>query len=118
MGYVKLIVTVLKYIPQAWVNYERKSTVGWSIEQVLMDFVGGILSFAQLLIDSSLQKDWSGLTGNPVKLGLSNISVFFDIIYMVQHYILYRNAANVVERKINGEEQGLIARHSEDIDDR
>lgn len=107
---MKLIVTVFKYIPQAWANYERKSTVGWSIVPVLLDLIGGILSFAQLLIDSSLQKDWSGLTGNPVKLGLSNISVFFDIIFMVQHYILYRNAANVFERKISGEEQGLLPR--------
>lgn len=52
-----------------------------------MDFAGGILSLMQLLIDSSLQADWSGLTGNPVKLGLSNISLFFDIIFILQHYV-------------------------------
>lgn len=82
--------TVIKYIPQAWVNYKRKSTVGWSIVQILLDLIGGVLSILQLVIDSALQDDWSGITGNPVKLGLGNVSIFFDLIFIVQHYILYR----------------------------
>ena len=86
-GYIKLIITVIKYIPQAYVNYRRKSTVGWSISQILLDFSGGILSILQLVIDSSLQADWSGVTGNPVKFGLGNISILFDVIFMMQHYV-------------------------------
>jgi cystinosin len=43
----------------------------------------------QLLIDSALQADWSGLTGNPVKLGLANVSMVFDVIFITQHYVLY-----------------------------
>lgn len=73
MGYCKLVITVVKYIPQAWANYRSQSTEGWSIEQVLLDLAGGVLSITQLVIDSSLQSDWSGLTGNPVKLILGNI---------------------------------------------
>ena len=92
LGYVKLMVTVVKYMPQVWVNYKRKSTVGWSIWQILLDLFGGILSLLQLVIDSSLQDDWSGLTGNPVKFGLGNVSIFFDVIFMFQHYWLYREA--------------------------
>jgi cystinosin len=92
VSYIKLVVTVVKYIPQAWVNYKRKSTVGWSIDQILLDITGGVLSISQLVIDSSLQDDWSGLTGNPVKLGLGNVSIFFDIIFITQHYFLYRGA--------------------------
>ena len=84
--------TVVKYIPQAWVNFKRKSTVGWSIWQILLDVTGGVLSILQLVIDSSLQNDWNGITGNPVKLGLGNVSIFFDIIFIIQHYILYRGA--------------------------
>lgn len=57
--------------------------------QIQLDFVGGVLSLLQLVIDSSLQADWSGLAGNPVKFGLANISLAFDIIFMIQHYILY-----------------------------
>ena len=54
---------------------------------MLMDLAGGILSLLQLILDCSLQADWSGLTGNPVKLGLSNISFFFDAIFITQHYV-------------------------------
>ena len=88
-------------MPQVWTNYRRKSTVGWSIGQILLDVVGGVLSIAQLVIDSSLQGDWSGILGNPVKFGLGNVSMFFDAIFMVQHYILYKGNG-----KIRGEEGG------------
>ena len=114
VGYVKLFVTVVKYIPQAWANYKRKSTVGWSIEQILMDVLGGLLSIAQLVIDSSLQKDWSGLTGNPVKLGLGNVSIVFDVIFMTQHYILYRGAGKIIENGSDIERDSLLARHEEE----
>ncbi|OAX81950.1 hypothetical protein ACJ72_03709 [Emergomyces africanus] len=90
LSYVKLIVTIIKYIPQAWVNYKRKSTVGWSISAILLDFSGGILSVLQLLMDSALEDDWSGITGNPIKLLLGNVSIFFDVIFMLQHYVIYR----------------------------
>jgi cystinosin len=78
---------MVKYTPQAYLNYKLKSTVGWSIDQILLDFAGGVLSLLQLVIDCSLQSDWSGLLGNPVKFGLANISMFFDIIFMTQHYL-------------------------------
>ena len=102
-GHVKLLVTFIKYMPQAWVNYKRKSTDGWSIAQILLDLSGGVLSLLQLLIDASLQSDWSGLTGNPAKLGLANVSIFFDLIFITQHYVLYRpmkqdKACEAVER--------------------
>jgi cystinosin len=87
---VKLGVTLVKYMPQLVTNYRNRSTQGWSIAQILLDFAGGTLSFAQLGIDSYLQRDWSGITGNPVKLALGLVSIFFDIIFMVQHYCLYR----------------------------
>jgi cystinosin len=91
------------------VNYQRKSTVGWSIWQILCDFLGGVLSIAQLLIDSSLESDWSGVRGNLPKFFLGNISIFFDVIFMVQHYYLYR------PREASPEEgQGLLAHSQEE----
>ena len=86
---MKLLLTFFKYLPQLVENYKRKSTLGWSIWQVLLDVMGGVLSLVQLVIDSALQSDWSGLTGNPVKLGLANISIVFDILFIIQHYVLY-----------------------------
>jgi len=85
--------------PQAIANYRRKSTIGWSITQQLLDFSGGILSLVQLIIDSALQADWSGLTGNPVKLGLANISLLFDVIFITQHYLLYGPVVEKGERE-------------------
>lgn len=73
-------------------NYRRQSTLGWDINQILLDLAGGVLSLLQLVMDSSLQSDWSGITGNPVKLFLGNISIIFDLIFITQHYILYRGA--------------------------
>ncbi|KAK5113642.1 hypothetical protein LTR62_003269 [Meristemomyces frigidus] len=89
LSFVKVLLTVCKYIPQVLANFRRKSTTGWSIVQQLLDLSGGALSLTQLVIDSALQDDWSGLTGNPVKLGLANISMGFDIIFIVQHFVLY-----------------------------
>ena len=121
MGYAKLAITVVKYIPQAWTNYQRKSTEGWSISQILLDVTGGVLSIAQLVIDSSLQQDWSGITGNPVKLGLGNVSILFDCVFMIQHYWLYRGnrrgkdldeGEGFLEQ--DGERRGLLADQRED----
>ncbi|KAJ9161196.1 Lysosomal cystine transporter [Coniochaeta hoffmannii] len=92
VSYVKLIVTVVKYTPQMVWNYRNKSTRGWSIEGMMLDFTGGVLSLVQLAIDSYLQGDWSGITGNPVKFGLGNVSMIYDLIFFTQHWVLYRGA--------------------------
>ncbi|KAL2190938.1 hypothetical protein L209DRAFT_739095 [Thermothelomyces heterothallicus CBS 203.75] len=92
ISYVKLLITLIKYTPQVIVNYRNRSTQGWSILQILLDFTGGILSIAQQSIDSYLQRDWSGITGNPVKFALGNVSMIYDLVFMTQHYVLYRNA--------------------------
>ncbi|RDW94870.1 hypothetical protein BP5796_00633 [Coleophoma crateriformis] len=86
---VKLIITVVKYMPQVLTNWRNRSTHGWSIYQILLDFAGGILSNAQLGLDAYMQGDVSNVIDNPVKLGLGNVSIFFDIIFIVQHYVLY-----------------------------
>lgn len=51
LSYIKLSVTLIKYVPQAVLNFRRKSTVGWSIENVLLDFTGGMLSMLQMLLN-------------------------------------------------------------------
>jgi len=49
-GYSKAVITFVKYMPQVFLNWKRKSTVGWSIENVLLDFSGGFFSFAQTFV--------------------------------------------------------------------
>lgn len=68
-SYVKLYITLVKYIPQVTLNASRKSTLGFCIEAILLDFSGGVLSLLQLVIDAGLiQHDWSGVTGDFGKL--------------------------------------------------
>lgn len=49
-------------------NYERKSTIGWSIGNVLLDFTGGWLSMLQMLL-------------NAYNYGISS----FNFIVSIQH---------------------------------
>ena len=71
-------------------NYRRKSTVGWSIGNVMLDFTGGFFSIGQMFIISYNNNDWGSIFGDPTKFGLGLFSVLFDIFFMVQHYGLYR----------------------------
>ena len=44
-GYGKAAITLVKYMPQVYLNYKRQSTIGWSLANVMMDFAGGSFSF-------------------------------------------------------------------------
>lgn len=89
LAYVKMSVTLSKYFPQAILNFRRKSTIGWSIGNVLLDFVGGSMDIIQMVLQASNTNDWSAFLGNPVKFGLGLVSIIFDVLFMVQHYLLY-----------------------------
>ncbi|XP_061166220.1 cystinosin-like [Saccostrea echinata] len=89
-SYVKLGVTIIKYIPQAWMNCKRRSTLGWSIGNVLLDFTGGSFSLLQMFLLAYNNDDWSSIFGDPTKFGLGAFSILFDILFMVQHYCLFR----------------------------
>ncbi|VDN05175.1 unnamed protein product [Thelazia callipaeda] len=114
LSYIKMAVTLCKYFPQAYMNFRRKSTIGWSIGNVLLDCLGGVMDIIQMVLqgantgenfadsnfyhlvmavsDVEILDDWSIFYGNPVKFGLGLVSMIFDVLFMVQHYCLYRNA--------------------------
>lgn len=92
-SYIKLAVTLVKYVPQAYMNYRRRSTVGWSIGNVLLDFTGGTLSILQMILQSYNNDQWMLFFGNPTKFGLGLFSVLFDLLFIAQHYCLYRHSA-------------------------
>ena len=49
-------------------------------------------------MEAYVKADMSAITGDPVKFGLGLVSVVFDIMFMVQHYSLYRvNNAKLLE---------------------
>lgn len=127
-SYIKLFITLIKYSvsmqyslsrclsrsdqfqflfssfqPQIFLNFSRKSTRGFAIEGITLDVTGGLLSLLQLFIDAQIiNHDWSDVTGDPGKLGLSFISLFFDAILLVQHYVLYGNKAVSAEDEQEG----------------
>lgn len=37
-----------------------------------------------------LLDDWGSIFGDPTKFGLGVFSILFDIVFIVQHYCLYR----------------------------
>ncbi|UYV64742.1 CTNS [Cordylochernes scorpioides] len=85
----KLVITIIKYIPQAVYNYRRKSTQGWSIGNILLDLTGGTLSILQMFVISINFNDWYYIFGNFAKLGLGLVSILFDFVFIYQHYFLY-----------------------------
>lgn len=62
---------------------------GTGIWQILLDFSGGLLSDLQLVGDCFDLMDWTGLTGNLAKFFLGFVSILFDTVFMLQHYVWY-----------------------------
>lgn len=67
----------------------RRSTVGWSVQQVLLDCFGGVLSMFQLLLEATVLQDLSLVTGDLAKVLLALVSIGYDAILAWQHFILY-----------------------------
>ena len=93
-GYIKATITLIKYSPQVYLNYQRKSTVGWSIANVILDFTGGLFSLLQLIIEAVGNGKPIIADGafNVVKFSLSILSIFYNIIFLFQHYVLYKHS--------------------------
>ena len=62
LSLIKVVCSLGKYIPQVYLNFKRKSTVGWSILNVLLDLSGGILSIMQQVLDCVILDDWTLIT--------------------------------------------------------
>lgn len=93
---IQVVMTVIKYVPQAVMNFGRKSTTGFSIGNILLDFVGGVTNYGQMAMQSIDQNSWLNFYGNIGKTLLSLVSILFDLLFMLQHYVLYPS------RKIDG----------------
>ena len=55
----------------------RKSTIGFSIGQVLLDFTGGVLSLLQLVLEASVLNDLSLITGELLNFSIHCLARFF-----------------------------------------
>jgi cystinosin len=104
LGWCKVFISFIKYIPQVMTNWRRKSTKGWNIHNILLDFTGGTFSFGQNIVDtlrhqSVIIHDDQSNSLNIAKYALSFVSIIFDIIFCIQHFILYRVPESEEEKK-------------------
>jgi cystinosin len=83
-----------------YLNYTRKSTVGFSVANVVLDLTGGLLSFLQIWINAAALGEpvLSGQAFNLVKFILSILSIFFDTIFLIQ-IALYRKNTKTADTK-------------------
>ncbi|GAB1605915.1 cystinosin homolog [Argonauta hians] len=99
LSYLKLFITAIKYIPQCRLNFIRRSTDGWSIWGVALDFTGGVFSIAQMFLLAYNNDDWNAIFGDPTKFGLGVFSIAFDIILILQHYFYTKRSYSLISDK-------------------
>ncbi|KAJ3441972.1 cystinosin [Anaeramoeba flamelloides] len=75
-----------------WISIPVVSiTVGFSIEAIILDLTGELLSLLQLFMDAINKDNYSTFKGgNLAKFGLSLITLFYDTIFLIQHFVLYK----------------------------
>ena len=105
MGYAKAAITFVKYLPQVYLNWKRKSCEGWSFGNVFLDFCGGSLSFAQSALNSIALGEPFFDPGafNLVKFILSITSIFFDSIFFFQFWLYKGNKPKKTLAEVEGE---------------
>lgn len=108
LSYIKLLITLTKYVPQIFLNYIRKSTIGWSAWNANLDLMGGLLSLSQAVLDSFAIHHWSSITGNPVKFGLGLVSMLYDATLMFQHYLLYPDSLHEAKDLLHEEAEAFF----------
>ncbi|KAI9121426.1 hypothetical protein K1719_008459 [Acacia pycnantha] len=114
---IQVCMTTIKYVPQAIMNFMRKSTDGFSIGNILLDLSGGIANYGQMVVQSIDQGSWVNFYGNIGKLLLSLVSVSFDIFFICQHYVLYpatKDFKSVASKEPENEIKEHLVRRSDE----
>lgn len=66
----------------------------WSTHTIMVNASTRLLYLSELdfipICICFFTDDWASIFGDPTKFGLGLFSVMFDVLFMVQHYILYR----------------------------
>jgi len=107
ISYIKLYISIFKWIPQLRMNHVLRSTEGFSIVTVALDLVGSITSLAELVIASYLANDLPAIWGNPLKLGLSGITLLTDGWFVGQKLVFGEKQSG--KKGGGGERERLIS---------
>ncbi|XP_070563032.1 cystinosin-like isoform X3 [Ptychodera flava] len=86
---LSVVVLIQIALYEMYLNCKLKSTAGWSVGSVLYDLAGGILSLLQMLLIAYNYDDWGSIVGDPTKFGLGLLTIVFDVVFIVQHYLLF-----------------------------
>jgi hypothetical protein len=57
--------------------------------------------------------DWETIFVNFTKFGLGMVSILFDILFIIQHYVLYRNATDsentsLASNRVRDNKEGVV----------
>ncbi|CCE64437.1 hypothetical protein TPHA_0H02330 [Tetrapisispora phaffii CBS 4417] len=100
---LKLVMSLVKYLPQVKHNFERKSMKGFSISGTFLDAIGGIASLLQLCLQLYNDEGFSVklMVTNFGKIGLGIITLIFDFIFLTQ-WNLYKESDIQTTKNIEG----------------
>ena len=90
-GNVKLLSSILKYIPLCWNNYKLKSTSGFNVFGAIADFIGGTCNMFQLFFDiwkiEGVVNPFTSEKFNPVKFANGALALGFNILFFAQFFM-------------------------------
>eukprot|EP01057_Protomagalhaensia_wolfi_P003914 Protomagalhaensia_wolfi_Nauph_80__3913@NODE_396_length_2611_cov_285_088647_g300_i0_p1_GENE_NODE_396_length_2611_cov_285_088647_g300_i0NODE_396_length_2611_cov_285_088647_g300_i0_p1_ORF_typecomplete_len283_score16_99PQloop/PF04193_14/5_4e14PQloop/PF04193_14/2_6e03PQloop/PF04193_14/6e12PQloop/PF04193_14/5_2e03_NODE_396_length_2611_cov_285_088647_g300_i07981646 len=113
-GFTNVLITMVKYAPQVYHNYRRKSTVGLDIRTFLLDMAGGTLAMLQTALLAIHYDDTRYFTNNLTKLLLCCVGLSYDTIIIYQHYIQYR-LVRLATAKVPHDEFSFVIEMEDDI---
>lgn len=70
--------------------------MGWNIWNIILDIAGAILSLLQLVGDAIDLDDYSSIVGNFAKLGLSIISIGFDVSEVLDFFCTICHGSSIL----------------------
>jgi cystinosin len=118
MGIIRVGIVIVQVLPQILKHYKEKRTDGWSIWGIFLDIIGSIFSFLQQFIDAIAVQNWAVAFGSPAKILLALVILILDSVFIIQHYVLYRNPTPIAVHydKLSEEEETVQSPSNEDLD--
>ena len=87
VGFSKLNITIVKYVFQIFLNYDRKNCYGLSIIYFIVDFFGSFFSLSQQSLGLYFFFDLKSFNYTRFFLGI--VSIFFDLVIFLQYFFFY-----------------------------
>lgn len=83
------VFTFLKYVPQIYYTYSRKSVQDWNIANVHFDILGALFLLLEMIVTAINKNEINSLFSNIAKFNLTIITILFDSILYIQYYYFY-----------------------------